>query len=97
MTLVGIADPQAQAGGNAVTTVLARLGGRRRRSPQLEPAPQLGFSGAAAIDGQGRLLGMVELKAAAAAAPSCRRRAIRKVPRGAECQTGRRTLRRRGR
>jgi peptidoglycan hydrolase-like protein with peptidoglycan-binding domain len=57
LTLVGIADPQAQAGGRAATTVVARLSG-----DSLQPVPQLGFAGAAALDGQGRLAGMVALK-----------------------------------
>jgi hypothetical protein len=56
LTLAGIADP-AQGGGNAVSTAAARLDG-----DTLQPAPPLGFDGAAALDGQGRLLGMVTLK-----------------------------------
>ncbi|MPZ40429.1 MAG: peptidoglycan-binding protein [Rhizobiales bacterium] len=58
LTLVGIADPQAQGGARAVSTVSARLNG-----DGLAPAPQLGFAGAAAIDSQGRIFGMVMLKA----------------------------------
>jgi peptidoglycan hydrolase-like protein with peptidoglycan-binding domain len=58
LTLVGIADPQAQAGERAVSTVPARLNG-----DHLEPTPQLGFAGAAATDNAGRLFGMVTLKA----------------------------------
>ena len=71
LTLVGISDPQEQGGGNAVTTVASRLNG-----DTILPAPPLGFDGAAAIDTQGRLFGMVELKdgaltnAGAAAAPA---------------------------
>ena len=71
LTLVGISDPQAQGGGNAVTTVASRLNGGT-----IQPAPPPGFDGAAAIDTQGRLFGMVELKdgaranAGAAAAPA---------------------------
>ena len=34
----------------------------KARGETVEPAPQLGFSGGAALDGQGRLVGMVELK-----------------------------------
>ena len=37
-------------------------GGEGSGARRVEPAPQLGFSGAAALDGQGRLVGMVELK-----------------------------------
>jgi peptidoglycan hydrolase-like protein with peptidoglycan-binding domain len=57
LTLVGIADPQSQGGGRAITTAAARLNGS-----DIQPPPQLGFSGAAALDAQGRLLGMVTLK-----------------------------------
>src|SRR5205085_5989692 len=52
-----IPDPQMQAGGGATATVAARLSGET-----LQPAPQLGFAGAAALDSQGRLAGMVALK-----------------------------------
>jgi hypothetical protein len=58
LTLVGIADPLLQAGGRAVTTAIGRLDGGG-----LQPSPQLGFAGAAALDAQGRLFGMVTLKA----------------------------------
>jgi hypothetical protein len=58
LTLVGIADPLLQAGGRAVTTATSRLD-----SSGLQPSPQLGFAGAAALDAQGRLFGMVTLKA----------------------------------
>jgi len=63
LTLVGIADPQAQGGGSAVSTAAARL-----RGDALDPAPQLGFSGAAVLDSQGRFAGLVELKTAIVAA-----------------------------
>ena len=56
LTLVGIADPQAQAGGRAASTATARLNG-----DGLQPTPQLGFAGAAALDAQGRFVGMVAL------------------------------------
>ena len=62
LTLVGISDPQAQGGGNAVSTVAARLNG-----DTILPAPPPGFDGAAAIDAQGRVFGMVELKNGAVA------------------------------
>ena len=58
LTLVGIADPKAQGGERAATTVAARLDG-----DSLDPSPQLGFAGAAAVDAQGRIFGMVTLKA----------------------------------
>jgi peptidoglycan hydrolase-like protein with peptidoglycan-binding domain len=55
VTLVGIADPQAQGGGSDVTAVPARL---VPNAHALEPTPAPGFSGAAALDGQGHLLGI---------------------------------------
>jgi len=57
LTLVGVADPLAQAGDGAPTSVTARL-----TAQGLDPAPRLGFSGAAAVDAQGRFAGMVALK-----------------------------------
>jgi hypothetical protein len=62
LTLVGIADPLAQAGGGAVTRAPAH-----RNAQGLDPAPKLGFSGAAAIDAQGRFAGMVDLQSTAVA------------------------------
>jgi hypothetical protein len=61
-TLVGIADPLAQAGGGAVTRAPAH-----RSAQGLDPAPKLGFSGAAAVDAQGRFAGMVDLQSTAVA------------------------------
>jgi len=57
LTLVGVADPLLQAGGRAVTTAIGRLDGGG-----LQPSPQLGFAGAAALDAQGRFFGMVTPK-----------------------------------
>src|SRR5580704_14615059 len=62
LTLVGIADPLAQAGGGAVTRTPAH-----RNAQGLDPAPKLGFSGAAAVDAQGRFAGMVDLSSTAVA------------------------------
>jgi hypothetical protein len=64
LTIVGIADPQNQSGGNAISAVSARLKG-----DLMEPAPQLGFSGAAVLDAGGHYYGMAELKAPAVASP----------------------------
>ena len=70
VTLVGVADPQAQGGGRAVSIVKARLSD----ALALEPAPALGFAGAAVLDAQGRLAGMAVLNipvvAGTAPAPS---------------------------
>jgi hypothetical protein len=57
LTLLGIADPQSQGGGGAISAMTAKA-----RGDTVEPAPQPGFSGAAALDGQGRFVGIVELK-----------------------------------
>ncbi len=57
VTLVGIPDPIAQAGGGAVTKVGARLGAQT-----IEPAPAPGFAGAAVMDAQGRFLGVLGIK-----------------------------------
>jgi hypothetical protein len=56
LTLVGIADPHSQAGGRLPSIAPARLAGDR-----LQPTPPLGFAGAAALDAQGRFVGMVAL------------------------------------
>jgi hypothetical protein len=62
LTLVGIADPSGQRGRDAVSKVMARFDGQA-----ITPVPPLGFSGAAAVDAQGRFAGMVELKSVTAA------------------------------
>ena len=63
LDLTGIADPQNQGGGAAVTGVkasVAQLGGGSDIA--LTPAPALGFSGAPAQDGDGRFAGVALLK-----------------------------------
>jgi S1-C subfamily serine protease len=67
LALVGIADPLAQPGDAAVTRVQAHLAPQGLASQNLaphglDPVPKLGFSGAAAVDPQGRFAGMVSLK-----------------------------------
>jgi hypothetical protein len=57
LTLVGIADPQSQAGGHAISTATAHM-----KADLIEPAPQPGFAGAAVLDSRGRFLGMVDVK-----------------------------------
>jgi hypothetical protein len=66
VTLVGIADPQAQGGGANVSTTAARLG----PGVSLAPAPAPGFSGAAAIDGAARLVGLVVARPPVVAGPA---------------------------
>src|SRR5262249_10972714 len=70
VTLVGIADPQAQSGNGATSTAAARVGSAAGGLRPLEPAPALGFSGAAALDAQGRLVGMALLRTAVVAGPA---------------------------
>ena len=62
LTLYGVADPLAQAGAAAVTSDVVHV-----TAQGVEPAPKLGFSGAAAVDGGGHLAGMVDLKPAVVA------------------------------
>ena len=57
VTLVGVADPQAQAGGGSVSVAPGKLR-RDGDTLTLEVAPAPGFSGAAALDGQGHVVGM---------------------------------------
>jgi len=69
VTLVGVPDPQQQDGGGAVVAARTRIvatGAAR----VLEPAPGPGFSGAAVIDGRGRLVGMTLLKIPVVAGPA---------------------------
>ena len=66
VTLIGIADPQAQNGGGAVSTVKAHVVAGRGQSRAIERLPALGFAGAAAVDGEAKLLGMVRSPGGAA-------------------------------
>ncbi|MCP4615295.1 MAG: peptidoglycan-binding protein [Bradyrhizobium sp.] len=63
--LTGIADPQSQGGGNAASTVKASVNGA-----DLVPAPALGFSGAAAMDSDGKFAGLAQLKPVLVAGPA---------------------------
>lgn len=60
VTLVGVADPAAQAGGSAVSSVRSRVSAAGSVRT-LEPSPAPGFAGAAAFDAAGRLAGMAQL------------------------------------
>jgi peptidoglycan hydrolase-like protein with peptidoglycan-binding domain len=61
LTLIGVADPQMQNGGTAVSKIQAR---QITSAPGhiIAPAPTPGFDGSAAVNSEGRLTGMVELK-----------------------------------
>jgi len=66
--LTGIADPQNQAGGAAVSSIKATaapIGGGGDAA--LSPPPAPGFSGAAALDGDGKFAGIALLKPAVVA------------------------------
>jgi hypothetical protein len=69
--LTGIADPQSQGGGAAVSAVKAQLtpaGGNG--GVALTPAPGLGFSGAPVRDADGRFVGIALLRAPQVAGPA---------------------------
>jgi len=69
--LVGISDPQNQAGGAAASSVkaaVAQIGGGS--DVALSPPPALGFSGAAALDADGKFAGIALLKPVLVAGPA---------------------------
>jgi hypothetical protein len=71
LDLTGIADPQNQGGGSAVSRVKASVtqvgsGGEFA----LSPTPALGFSGAAALDADGKFAGLALLKPVVVAGPA---------------------------
>jgi len=69
VTLTGIADPQNQGGHSAVTSVAA-IAAPAGTDITLTPEPAVGFSGAAAIDGDGKFAGIARLKPAVVAGPA---------------------------
>ncbi len=71
LTLIGLPDPKEQNGSRKLTELKARLFDGSRIELR-QPVPMAGFSGAAALDGQGRFLGMIEMRNAvlASAEPS---------------------------
>jgi peptidoglycan hydrolase-like protein with peptidoglycan-binding domain len=69
--ITGIADPQNQGGGAAVSSVKASItpvGSGNELA--LSPAPAVGFSGAAALDGDGKFAGIALLKPLVVAGPA---------------------------
>jgi peptidoglycan hydrolase-like protein with peptidoglycan-binding domain len=69
--LTGIADPQSQGGGAAASSVKAAITQVGSGSDlALSPAPTLGFSGAAALDTDGKFAGLALLKPVVVAGPS---------------------------
>jgi len=61
LTLAGIPDPQEQDGGTKIAEIKARLVGDNAIELR-DPVPVAGFSGAAALDDQGRVLGIMETR-----------------------------------
>jgi hypothetical protein len=70
LTLVGVADPQAQAGAKNVSMTQARLHGVNGAKVLLDASPAQGFTGGAAIDSQGQFVGMLDMNPAAIAGTS---------------------------
>jgi peptidoglycan hydrolase-like protein with peptidoglycan-binding domain len=71
LDVTGIADPQSQGGAGAVSSIkasVAQLGGSS--DVALSPPPALGFSGAAALDGDGKFAGIALLKPVVVAGPA---------------------------
>ena len=67
--ITGIADPQNQDGAAAATSVKASITQLGGNELALTPAPAAGFSGAAALDGDGKFVGIALLKPAVVAGP----------------------------
>jgi len=68
--LTGIVDPQNQGGGGAASSVkasIAQVGSGNELA--LSPAPAVGFSGAAAVDADGKFAGIALLKPVIVAGP----------------------------
>lgn len=63
LRLLGVAAPLAQNGESALSSPTAQI-----RGSDIEPAPAIGFAGAAAVDARGALVGMVDFKAPIVAA-----------------------------
>ncbi|MFT4120782.1 serine protease [Bradyrhizobium sp.] len=68
--VVGIADPQNQAGAAGVSSLKATLSAATGSDAALSPPPAVGFSGAPAIDGDGKFAGIALLKPAMVAGPA---------------------------
>jgi hypothetical protein len=79
LSLVGIADPHTQNGAGRRSTLKAQLAeGNAIRLR--DPVPLAGFAGAAALDAQGRVLGIVEMRNAELASMRPAAPPVRLVP-----------------
>ncbi len=63
VAIYGIADPQSQSGGAAVTNIASSVTANGN-DITLSPPPAVGFSGAATFDPDGKFVGMAQLKPA---------------------------------
>jgi peptidoglycan hydrolase-like protein with peptidoglycan-binding domain len=71
LDLTGIADPQSQGGASAASSIKASVAEAASQGDvALTPAPALGFSGAAALDGDGKFAGIALLKPVLVAGPA---------------------------
>ena len=61
VTLVGFPDPKEQNDARKLTEIKARLSGGNAIELR-RPVPMAGFSGAAALDAQGKFLGMMQMR-----------------------------------
>jgi peptidoglycan hydrolase-like protein with peptidoglycan-binding domain len=68
--VVGIADPQSQGGAAGVSSVKGALTPVTSSDSALSPPPAVGFSGGAAIDGEGKFVGVALLKPSMVAGPA---------------------------
>ncbi|MBW7964731.1 serine protease [Bradyrhizobium sp. BR 10261] len=68
--VVGIADPQSQGGAAGVSSVKGTLTPVTSSDSALSPPPAVGFSGGAAIDGEGKFVGVALSKPAMVAGPA---------------------------
>jgi hypothetical protein len=67
--LIGIAEPQAQDGGATAASRSVRIAATEGATRTLEPPPSFGFNGAAAVDAQGRLIGLAQVRTISNAQP----------------------------
>jgi len=83
LTLIGVPDPHIQDGNGKPAEMQARLSGANGSAVALElkdPVPVAGFSGAAALDAQGRVAGMMETRSIMLASTDAAVPPVRLVP-----------------
>jgi len=68
--VIGIADPQSQGGAAGVSSAKGALAPVTSSDSALSPPPAVGFSGAPAVDGDGKFAGIALLKPAMVAGPA---------------------------